>query len=133
MLSFSAQAQTIERTLKPCTNPMNCVCTQDGKGLFDPAAISYVGDPQKAMEILLQVLEKNPNAKIIEQDMYYLRIEFVTDVLKYIDDVEFLLDLKEQKIHFRSSSRVGWYDFGANRRRMRKVKKAFWKLHEKNG
>jgi uncharacterized protein (DUF1499 family) len=42
-----------------------------------------------------------------------------------VDDVEFLADDEERRIHFRSASRTGYYDFGVNRKRMKKISEAY--------
>ena len=44
---------------------------------------------------------------------------------RFVDDLEFYLDRLEKKIHVRSASRVGKYDFGANRRRVEAIRRAF--------
>ena len=40
----------------------------------------------------------------------------------FVDDVEILFDDASKIIHFRSASRVGYSDFGVNRRRMEEVR-----------
>jgi uncharacterized protein (DUF1499 family) len=46
-------------------------------------------------------------------------------IFRFVDDVEFWIDAKNQVIHFRSASRVGHSDLGANRARMESIRKAF--------
>ena len=58
-------------------------------------------------------------ADVVERSDDYLRLEFRTRLLRYVDDVEFLA--VDDLVHFRSGSRVGYYDFGVNRRRMNKI------------
>ncbi|HEY6084419.1 MAG TPA: DUF1499 domain-containing protein [Nitrospira sp.] len=43
-------------------------------------------------------------------------------LLRFVDDVEFLFDDDTKTIHFRSASRVGYGDFGVNRRRMEEIR-----------
>ncbi|MCK5256323.1 MAG: DUF1499 domain-containing protein, partial [Deltaproteobacteria bacterium] len=38
---------------------------------------------------------------------------------------EFYFDDEQKLIHFRSSSRLGYYDVGVNRRRMGKIREIF--------
>ena len=66
-----------------------------------------------------------PEAQMIEEKENYLRYEFKTKIMKYVDDVEFLLSAEENKIHFRSASRLGRKDFGKNRDRMNQIKSHF--------
>ena len=44
----------------------------------------------------------------------------------FVDDVEFLFP-KEKIIHVRSASRIGYSDFGANRRRVEHLRELFTK------
>ena len=43
----------------------------------------------------------------------------------YVDDVEFTFDETAQVIHFRSSSRLPYWDWGVNRERMEEIRAAF--------
>lgn len=52
----------------------------------------------------------------------YIHATFTSSILKFIDDVEFTW--KDGMLHFRSASRKGYYDFGANCARIEDVKKA---------
>ena len=55
----------------------------------------------------------------------YLHVEFTTALLRFVDDVEFLLDPDKKLIHYRSASRIGRSDLGTNRRRMEMIRRAF--------
>ena len=44
-----------------------------------------------------------------------------------IDDIEFYIDEENKIIHFKSASRVGYSDLGANRKRMDEIIKLFHK------
>ena len=48
----------------------------------------------------------------------YLYAEFQTLVFRFTDDVEFLVDETNDRVDFRSASRVGYSDLGVNRKRM---------------
>jgi uncharacterized protein (DUF1499 family) len=87
---------------------------------MDP--IAFAGSIGDTLEKIKQtVTESFPNARLIEQHDAYLRFEFTSLVFRFVDDVEFFVDDKSQQIHFRSASRVGHSDLGANRRRMTKI------------
>jgi len=72
-----------------------------------------------------------PRAKIVSVEDNYLHVEFRSAIFRFVDDVEFLVVIPEeqrpteQRIHFRSASRVGYSDFGVNRRRMEQIRRAF--------
>jgi len=42
-----------------------------------------------------------------------------------VDDVEFLFDDNARRIDIRSAARVGYSDFGVNRRRMEEIRRRF--------
>jgi uncharacterized protein (DUF1499 family) len=59
-----------------------------------------------------------PRAQIVTRTDDYLHIEFRSLIFRFIDDVEFWVNPAEEVIHFRSASRIGYSDLGANRKRM---------------
>ena len=65
---------------------------------------------------------------IITQDVLYWHAEFTTQLLRFIDDVEFYFDGSQSLIHVRSASRQGYWDFGVNRRRVETIRSAFEEL-----
>jgi len=62
-----------------------------------------------------------PGATVIEEKADYLYAEYRTPLLRFVDDVEFLL--AEGVIHVRSASRLGRRDFGVNRKRIETLRK----------
>jgi uncharacterized protein (DUF1499 family) len=73
---------------------------------------------------LVQAVKVTTGATIIQQDPNYLYAEFQTPLLKFVDDVEFLLDEGNAVIHVRSVSRLGQKDFGVNRKRIETLREA---------
>lgn len=53
----------------------------------------------------------------------YLHFTFTTPLLRFVDDVEFVLDREARVIHVRSGSRVGHSDLGTNRRRVENLRR----------
>ena len=111
--------------LQPCPTSPNCVSTQaDNPGqAMEPLPLNC--DPQDAVARLKQIIEAQPRTKIVTTEAGYLHAEFTTAWLRFTDDVEFLVDQQASQIHFRSASRVGHSDLGANRRRMEKLTAAY--------
>ena len=75
------------------------------------------------MRHLKAVIAATPRMKIVSQTENYLHAEATSLIFRFVDDVEFFID--RGVIHFRSASRVGHSDLGANRARMKKIRKAF--------
>jgi uncharacterized protein (DUF1499 family) len=86
--------------------------------------ISAAKDPRATFARLIQAVKSSPGATIITQDPNYLYAEFQTPLLKFVDDVEFLLDEGNAVIHVRSVSRLGRKDFGVNRKRIEALREA---------
>ncbi len=113
--------------LAACPRSPNCVSSQadpsDRTHAMEP--IAYTGNMETAKSRLLEVLRTQPRATLISDDGPYLALEFRTPLVGYTDDVEFLFDDAAKQIHFRSASRLGEGDMGANRTRMQQIIAAF--------
>ena len=107
--------------LADCPASPNCVATQSGGPNQRMRPLSFEGSPQAAMERLKSIVAGMPRAKIVSSSEYYLHAEFTSALFRFVDDVEFLIDPDAKQIHFRSASRVGHSDLGANRRRMEAI------------
>jgi len=91
--------------------------------VIDP--IKYSGDGKAALARLAGIVRSMDGARIIETQPTYLYAEFETKWLKFVDDVEFVLDEPAGVIQMRSASRLGRKDFGVNRARLEAVRKKF--------
>jgi len=116
--------------LKPPSRTPNSVSSQaglwpDGEyasryAQIDPLAAS--GDGVAAMARLRDLLAAWPGARMVEQRPDYLRVEFTTRWLRFVDDAEFWLDPANRVIQVRSASRLGRRDFGVNRARIEAIR-----------
>jgi uncharacterized protein (DUF1499 family) len=112
----------VDGHLRRCPDTPNCVCSEGETGEHAVASLTFEDAPAAAWERLVRLLQTTPRVQIITQEPTYLRAEFVTPLMRYVDDVEFRLD--GQQIHVRSASRVGRSDLGANRARIEKLRAA---------
>ncbi|MEM8767326.1 MAG: DUF1499 domain-containing protein [Pseudomonadota bacterium] len=113
--------------IAPCPPTPNCVCSDAGGGLHGIAPLEVAAiaeDASAAWAALVAHLEADPTFRIIEQGDDYLAAEARTSIIRFVDDVTFELRPDEGVIAMRSASRVGLSDFGTNRRRLEKVRKA---------
>ncbi|NOQ70745.1 MAG: DUF1499 domain-containing protein [Crocinitomix sp.] len=127
--SISGIAQN-NTPLKPCPKSPNCVSTLESKGRKKMSVLPFIGDLEKSKTKLKEIVLTIKGATLVVEESNYLHFEFSTSMGKFIDDVEFYFDESTQHIHFRSASRIGYGDFGANKRRMKKITK-LWKSHLK--
>lgn len=121
-------------TLKPPSTTQNSVSSQAEFFSKTEANVEYAkmepfnykGDGKAAMATLKEVINTNfKEAQLISENEAYLHYEFKSGLMKFIDDVEFLLNENENYIHFRSASRLGRKDFGKNRERMEAIRRKF--------
>jgi len=89
------------------------------------APLRYQGDGQAAFARLTAIVAAMPGATVITSQPTYLYAEFRTPMLRFVDDVEFLLDPSANAIQMRSASRLGRKDFGANRKRLEAIRQRF--------
>lgn len=112
--------------LAPCKGTPNCVSSQadpaDRGHYIEPIAIA--GAPAAAFAALRQAVEAAPGARIIRATPEYLYAEFRSRVMRFVDDVEFVLDAAGGVIHARSAARLGIRDFGVNRARVEALRRA---------
>ncbi len=75
----------------------------------------------RASQIALSI----PGARLETATDTYFHARVETRLLRFIDDLELLLDSEAGLIHIRSASRVGHWDLGANRRRVERLRREF--------
>ncbi len=125
----SAELRGSDGRLQACDGGPHCVSSlsRDPEKRVDP--FHYSGKREEAQQALLRVLRNTPNAEVITESADYIHVEFTTPLMRYVDDVEFVLPSAENVIHVRSSSRIGYADFGANRERIEALRLAFFQLY----
>jgi uncharacterized protein (DUF1499 family) len=111
--------------LRPCPNSPNCVSTFAMDELHRIEPFPFSDSPDAALARLKTAILLQPRVQIITATDRYLHAEFTTALLRFVDDVEFLIDPEQKVIHFRSASRIGYSDLGANRKRMEAIRRAF--------
>ncbi|ERN13301.1 hypothetical protein AMTR_s00041p00067390 [Amborella trichopoda] len=91
---------------------------ENGRGRKKPAS------REEAMGELLQVIEStkpdNFTPRIVEKKDDYVRVEYESPIMGFVDDVEFWFPPgKKSIVEYRSASRLGNFDFGINRKRIK--------------
>lgn len=124
-LSKPPQLGVADGKLTPCPASPNCVSTQATRDEQRAAAIPWDGDAAAAIQRLKTIVERHPRTRIVEASDNYLRAEFRSLIFRFVDDVEFYVDLPARQIHFRSASRTGYSDLGVNRQRMDRLRAEF--------
>lgn len=112
--------------LTPCPETPNCVASHpDTPDKQRVPPLLYTADQALAYEQMESLLSERQDAIVITREhAHYLRADFRTPLLGFIDDVEFYFQTPGV-IMVRSASRIGYSDLGANRRRIEALRKEF--------
>ena len=110
--------------LAPCKPSPNCVSSQ-----ADPSdAVHYIAplpagtDPNRTFGELKEIVRDTPRVRVLADKSDYLYAEYRSRVFGFVDDVEFWLNSRAAVIHVRSASRLGYGDFGVNRKRIERIR-----------
>jgi uncharacterized protein (DUF1499 family) len=120
-----ARLGVVNGRLQPCPESPNCVCSFDSDSEHAVLPLQFADSPDRALQRLRKIVSAMPRARIRVDEPGYLHAEFRSLVLRFVDDVEFLLDSDAGVIHVRSASRLGYSDLGVNRRRVEAIRNEF--------
>lgn len=111
-----------EGKLSQCPESPNCVSSQsqDEKHYIKP--IPYNGDMEQAGKRMVSVIQGMKRSRIVALKDDYIHAEFTSAFFRFVDDVEIYFDDGSKTIHMRSASRVGYSDFGVNRKRLEEIR-----------
>ncbi len=112
----------------PCPGTPNCVSSQEKNLEHRIQPITFEDSLELAKDRLHRVINSMNGTRILTQDVLYWHVEFSTQLLRFIDDVEFYFDGSQSLIHVRSASRQGYWDLGVNRRRVETIRSKFEEL-----
>ena len=119
----TATLRSADGRLAPCTGP-HCVSSTETRPDYRADPLRYSSSQQDAHAHLLEILKGLPRTQVIADRGDYVYAQVTTPVMRYVDDVEFVFSAPGV-IDLRSSSRLGYYDFGANRNRIDLIRAMF--------
>lgn len=102
----------------PCPTSPNCASsttTQEDKRV-DPFTLTHTNQ----WEGFKSSVKSLPRVSVIKEDDNTLQTEFRTKLMRYVDDVIF--QRNETRVDVRSSSRIGYSDLGANKKRIEEIR-----------
>jgi uncharacterized protein (DUF1499 family) len=112
-----------EPLLPPCPDSPNCVSSLADDERHAVPALKAGDTRESARAALTTLLDNLPRVTWTQPDERRLQATFTTRLLRFTDDVDFYLH-DDGRVEVRSASRVGYYDFGANRRRVNALRNA---------
>jgi uncharacterized protein (DUF1499 family) len=119
-LMSTTEADTNKR-LPLCPNSPNCISSQAHDTDHYIAPFTIIADANKAWSALANALANTRRTVVIRQTDEALHAEATSLIFRFVDDIDALLDEAAGVIHIRSASRIGYSDFGVNRKRIKKL------------
>ncbi|MDP2243684.1 DUF1499 domain-containing protein [Pseudomonas sp.] len=106
--------------LAACPESPNCVNSQasDAQHTIEPLALK--GSPEQTQARLKELLSDEPRVRLLDEKPGYLRAEFSSKLMRFVDDVEFMIGTTQ--VDVRSASRLGYADFDVNRERIEQLR-----------
>jgi uncharacterized protein (DUF1499 family) len=106
-----------------CPDTPNCLSSlaKNPKHRIEPFKLKK--DPETSWEIVQKTVGSLPRTKIVSADNSDIHAECRSMIFRFIDDLTLHLTPSTGIIHIRSASRIGYSDFGVNRRRVENLRK----------
>lgn len=117
-MTFGTSSYAVEKSLPPCPTSPNCVSSLASDQAHFIAPFKIVGAINAASLALKNALLSQRRTVIIQETENTLHAEATSLVFRFVDEVDVLLDSEARLFHIRSASRVGYGDFGVNRKRV---------------
>jgi len=111
--------------LSPCPSSPNCVSSQSADSAHAVMPLPYSTSAPEAMAGLRKIILQMKRTKIVTETDGYIHAEFASALWRFVDDVEFSFDDHAKLIQVRSASRLGYSDFGVNRKRVAAIRAAW--------
>ena len=115
-LALAASLALASDILPPCPDSPNCVSSL-ADGDHHVAALAGKDSRDASLAALASALDSLPRVDWQQAGEDRIEATFTSLVFRFVDDVTLLVH-EDGRIDVRSASRVGHYDFGANRRRV---------------
>jgi uncharacterized protein (DUF1499 family) len=127
-----AEAESTEKPGKfsPCPGSPNCVSSQSTDKMHFIEPLHFSGSRTDARQQLIRILKNTKRVHLAKVEMDFIHAEFRSLIFRFVDDVTFFFPTDKNIIHVKSASRIGYYDFGANRRRVEQLRAIFEKWVE---
>ncbi|WP_198022041.1 DUF1499 domain-containing protein [Algiphilus aromaticivorans] len=120
----SARLQQSGGDLADCDGPPRCVSSQAGDPERRVEPLRYSGSARAAREKAVAHIKAQPRTEIVTNSDCYVHATYTSSIMRYTDDVELWFCDEPGIVQLRSASRIGYYDFGANRERVEDLREA---------
>ena len=114
--AMTARSGVADGRLRPCPGSPNCVVSE-GPGASIAPFFLEGGEGWERLRLAIV----SQGGTIEREDEGYLHATFRSRIFGFVDDLECRRD--GAMVQIRSASRVGWWDLGANRRRVERLRR----------
>ena len=111
--------------LAPLPDSPNAVSSQTDQTEKRVNPLPFFGDIEQTKTRVKIAVAEFGGALILTEKPDYLHVVFTVPVIPFKDDVEFFFSEKDNQVHYRSASRVGYSDLGVNRKRYMRLKSLY--------
>jgi uncharacterized protein (DUF1499 family) len=108
--------------LASCPDSPNCVSSDAIDPSHHVSTFAIILPATEAWRLVREAVNDIPRTTITEVTDHYLHAECRSAVFRFVDDLELELRPGERIIAVRSASRIGYSDFGVNRRRVERLR-----------
>lgn len=115
-------------SLKPLKGSPNAVSTQTSIPELRMSPLPYGESRERTIEAIKMTMGQMARTELVEETEHTLHYVVTSKMMRFKDDVHFLFDDETRQVEFRSASRVGYSDFGVNRKRMEDVSARYRRL-----
>lgn len=132
LLSLRGRARRLGLTdgrLSTCPSSPNCVCSDETGTSSAIESLQLAVPAADAWPLVEQAVRGLARTRIVSNSADYIHAECASSLLGFVDDLELHLRPDDGDIAVRSASRLGYSDFGVNRRRVEMLRTA---LRERN-
>jgi uncharacterized protein (DUF1499 family) len=104
--------------LRGCPKSPNCVSSEAKDEKHAIEWFRLKGDPNVSWPLIQDEIASKPRWTIVTATDTYIHVECKSRIFRFVDDLELYFNSSNGIISIRSASRIGYFDFGANRRRV---------------
>ena len=104
--------------LRGCPQSPNCVSSEAKDEQHAIESFRLKGDPNASWPLIQDEIVSMPRWVIVTATANYIYVECKSRIFRFIDDLELYFNASNGIVSIRSASRIGYSDFGANRRRL---------------
>lgn len=118
---MSGEAGLVDGRLRDCPPAPHCVSSlaADARHRVEPFRLL---DAQQGWARVVEAVRASERTTVVSADERYAHAEVVSPWRVYTDDLE-LLRGEGDRVDVRSTSRIGYYDFGVNRGRVEALRR----------